>query len=253
VRDAASRAADRSGHTRTGLRPDPIFDQAVAGCSPVRTLEFLLSLSGQSGDTRLRGRVRVALAEPASARLEALAPFGQPLFYLVSTSDGTTLFLTREGRVVREGSAADVLEALIGVRLDADDLRAVLTGCLVPNPRPLAARRYEGDWLAVDLDGGSIAYLRTTTEGPRLVAGVRGDLRVEYGAYERGVPRQIRVTTAQRRADGDPVTHLIADVSQVSLNIDLSPEVFALRVPDGVLPMSLDELRASGPLREVSP
>lgn len=229
----------------------PVFTQALSNCSQVRTLEFLLALSGESGGRRLRGRVRAALAPPASARLEGIAPFGQPVFYLVSTPNETTLWLTREGRVVRGDDPAAILEALVGIPLGPDDLRAVVDGCFVADPRPVGARRH-GDWIVVDLEQGATAYLRTIEGEPRIVAGVRGDVRVEYSGHMGGLPRRIRVTTFHPAGGREPITDLVADLSQLNVNVALAPTVFALRVPEGVNPMSLEELRASGPLREAT-
>ena len=87
----------------------PLFDTAVSECRRVRTLEALITLGGRGGGASLRGRVRVGLAAPGSVRLEGLAPFGAPTFYLVAAPGEATLWLTREGQVVTDASAADLL------------------------------------------------------------------------------------------------------------------------------------------------
>ena len=38
------------------------------------------------------------------------------------------------------------------------------------------------------------------------------------------------------------------DLSQVEVNADLDPSTFRVRIPAGTQPISIDELRASGPL-----
>ena len=63
-------------------------------------------------------------------RLEALAPFGAPALLLASDGATTTLLFPRDGQVLREASVADVLDAITGLALDADELRDVLFGCL---------------------------------------------------------------------------------------------------------------------------
>jgi outer membrane lipoprotein-sorting protein len=226
------------------------FATASAECRQVRTIEFVLTLTGRSGDTRLRQRVRGALARPESVRLEGVAPFGGPVFYLVSRPGQTVLFLAREGRVVSSASAGEILKALVGVELAPEDLRAVLTGCVVPEPRPLGARGYEDSWMAVDLEGGSTVYLREVDRALRLVAGRRGELRVEYGEFVGAIPRRIRVMTPAPPGGERPETDLIVNLSQLSINLELHPDAFSISVPAGVSEMTLDELRGRGLLRQ---
>ena len=81
-----------------------------------------LAVSGSAGGRRLRGRLLAGVAAPASVRLEAVAPFGQPLFIFVATGDDATLLLPRDERVLEHGRPDAVLEAVAGVPLGAADL-----------------------------------------------------------------------------------------------------------------------------------
>ena len=223
-----------------------LFGAAVSACRDIRTAEMMIALAGRGGGVGLRGRVRAGLAEPGSMRLEGLAPFGAPMFYLVASPESATLWLTREARAVTGVPAADLFAGLTGIRFGPDDLRAVLTGCLVPDPRPVAGRRH-GDWVAVDLAGGAVAWLRRTDGGPRLAAGTRDGLTIEYGEFGPRAPRFLRVVS-DAAVGGDPLTDLTARLSQVSLNVPLVPEAFSLAVPADVRPATLEELRGAGPL-----
>lgn len=223
-----------------------LFGAAVSGCRGIRSAEMMIALRGRGGGARLRGRVRAGLAEPGSMRLEGLAPFGAPVFYLVASPETAALWLTREARAVTGVPAADLFASLTGIRFGPDDLRAVLTGCLVPDPRPVAGRRH-GDWVAVDLAGGAVAWLRRTGGEPRLAAGTRDGLTIEYGEFGRRAPRVVRVVSAAADGGG-PLTDLTARLSQVSLNVALVPEAFSLALPPDVLPATLEELRGAGPL-----
>lgn len=224
---------------------ESLFGSVVAECRRVRSVETMIALSGRGGGGRLRGRVRAGLAAPGSMRLEGLAPFGAPVFYLVASPAGATLWLTREARVVTGVPATDLLASLTGIPFGSDDLRAVLTGCLVPDPRPTAGRRY-GDWVAVDLAGGAVAWLRRIDGEHHLIAGTRDGLRIEYGEFRRRLPRQVRVVSDE--PGGEPSTDLTARLSQVNLNVALAPEAFSLSVPADVEPATLEELRGAGPL-----
>ena len=174
---------------------EEILSAAVDRCRSVRTMELLLALSGHAGGRGLRGRIRAALARPGSLRLEGVSLFGAPGFILVARPSTATLVLPRDRRVVADASAADLLEVLAGVSLGPDDFRAVLTGCLVPEPRSVEGRAYGDEWIAVDLEGGATVYLREIDGVPAVVAGTRGPLTVEYAEHTRGIPRRVRVQT----------------------------------------------------------
>ena len=58
--------------------------EATAACRAVSSITADVAASGSVGGQRLRGHILVGLAAPASARLEAVAPAGPPLFIFTS-------------------------------------------------------------------------------------------------------------------------------------------------------------------------
>jgi outer membrane lipoprotein-sorting protein len=214
-------------------------------CSGVRTLTAELSMSGRAGDQKLRGRVHAGFERPSSMRLEGVAPFGPPAFILVARGGEATLLLPRDERVVRGAKADDILGALTGVSLAPADLQAILTGCVVPAPRATAGRLHAGGWGSIDLDGGPTLFLQRQGQGWRLRAARRGPWQVEYTATTGALPSAVAL-----HAD-DPVrVDLNATIGQVETNVDLDAAAFSVTVPRDAAPLSLDALRASGPLRE---
>jgi hypothetical protein len=81
-------------------------------------------------------------------------------------------------------------------RLEADDLLAILSGCLSVDPQPLQGRTYAGGWSAVDLAGGVTAYLRREGKTWRICAGTRERLTIEYAGFDQDRPRRVRLRTA---------------------------------------------------------
>lgn len=219
------------------------FDEATQACRDVRTLAALVGLSGRAGGTRLRGRIEAGFAAPGMVRLDALAPFGsRPVFTLVSRNGEATLWLPRDGRVLTDAPTEAVIEALAGVALGPDDLRAVVAGCGFHAAVPVAGRVFGDDWAALQ-DGETTLWLRRTDAAWRLVAASRGPLEVRYQEYAQGRPSTVRLrTTAGSPAD------ITLTLSEVDVNIELEPQVFEVRVPDGAVPLTLQELRRAGPL-----
>lgn len=224
-----------------------IWERVAASCRGVRTMEFLLVLGGRVGDTTLRRtRMRAALERPGSLRIEALAPFGAPLFVFVAHDDRATLLLPRDRQVVRAARPPEVLDALAGLALAPGDVRALLTGCLDSEPIAAGGRRYPDGAVAVELRGGATAYLREVAGEQVVAAGRRGDLTVEYAEHVRGLPRRLRI-----RVDGPRGgTDLNATLSRMSMNITLHPAVFEVDVPAGYTPVALSGLRVASPLEQ---
>jgi len=226
--------------------------EATAACRAVSSITAQVGVSGSVGGSRLRGTLLAGVASgpPPAARLEALAPAGQPIFLFVTTADDATLLMPRDNRVLEHGRAAAVLEAVAGVPLDATGLRDALTGC---TPGAAAAGRQFGtDWRVVT--AGSVeAYLRRTPQATwQLVAAVHhadgGEWRAEYSDPAAGLPRTVHLVSA----DGKRFDLRLA-LSQVELNARLGADVFRVQVPRDADPITIDELRRGGPLGSTAP
>jgi len=220
------------------------WQQRAAGCARVTTMTAELALSGRAGGTRVRGRVQSGFA-PGSMRLEGVAPFGQPVFILASTPSRATLLLPRDERVVEAADASEILDALIGVRLGADDLLAILRGCPLAAETPTGATAH-GNLVRFAFADGDV-YLRQTGVQHWLVAARVRSFLVEYFDMGDivGKPRRVRIS---RELPGDARVDLTIGISQVETNMTLPPEAFTIDVPPGAMPMTLAQLRAAGPL-----
>ena len=219
--------------------------QLSSACRAVRTLTAELALSGRAGRQKLRGRVVAGFARPESMRLEGVAPFGPPAFILASSGDTTTvLLLPRDARVLRGARAEDVLGALTGVTLGAADLQAILAGCVVPAPQAVGGRLHANGWASIDLVGGATLYLQKRANAWQLRAARRAGWQIEYPLWSGSFPQSVRLQSD----DPAVMVDLTAALSQVETNTDLDAAAFRVDVPSGAEPMTLDELRATGPL-----
>ena len=234
--------------TDTGT-PFPDFKQVhqeiTRTCSGIRTLTAELSLSGRAGDEKLRGRVIAGFARPVSMRLEGVAPFGPPAFILVTArADDATLLLPRDARVVRGERADAILGALTGVMLAPADLQAILTGC-VTGAAPTTGALHRGNWASIGFEDGATMYLTRAGQNWQLRAARRGPWQIEYEVGGGTLPAAVTL-----HADMPVRVDLRAAIAQVETNVDLDASAFTLTVPREAQPLSLDVLRANGPLRD---
>src|SRR5688572_8576813 len=227
--------------------PDPTaasaFEAATASCRGFRSIEGELALSGRAGGERMRGRLLTGLEAGGAVRLEAPAPFGAPFFILAGKDEKATLVLPRERRVLKDTAVSAVLERLTGLTLGADDLRLIVSGCLVDRATPADGRQFPGGWQAVTIGPERVAYLRTVQGRPTLVAADYGPWRVDYSQHASGFPRVVRVRSAGE-------IDITARVEQLEVNTQINPRAWSVDVPSDADPMTLDELRSIAPLAE---
>ena len=226
----------------------PAYTQATADCRAVTTMSASLSLSGRAGSTKLAARIDAGFAEPARLRLEGYPRVnfgGKPFFVLVANGPAATLVLTRDGRVLRGAAPSAIIEALAGVALEPDELRALVAGCALGAGQPSAGRSLPQGWVAVDA-GDSTAFLRQLEGHWRLVAARHGSLTIEYSNFAGARPSTVHLQTTP--APGVGPADLTLRISQVEINTPLDDGVFNVDVPRDAVPLTLEELRRAGPL-----
>ncbi len=240
--------------------PDPLaaeaFESASAGCRGVRTLTAEIAVRGQAGRARIRGRVLAGFERGGALRLEAPAPFGAPIFILVARANRATLWLPRDRRVLLGSPVEDVLEAITGLPRSSDDVLALLSGCLSSDIAPTGpGQSGPGGWMVMDLAGGIRAFLARDGAAWRIAAGRRdagtggASWTVSYAAFSSGFPGS--VTIRQDPAGvGPSVAALTFQVSQLETNVPLDGRAFDLVIPGDAQPLTLEELRQSGPLAD---
>jgi len=225
------------------------LETATAACRAVSTFSAQVGVAGSIAGARApHAHLLVAVAAPASVRIEAPAPFGAPAFILVARDGDATLLFPRDNQVLEHGRPSDVLEALTGIPVDGAGLLAALTGCGVA-PDVARAVRYDDGWIGVP-DGAGSLYLQRESSRPSwqvaaaIHEGGSGGWRADYREYARGLPDSIHVfASTGGRFD------LRLSLSDVEVNPPLDPAVFSVRVPASAARLTLDDLRAPEPRR----
>jgi hypothetical protein len=201
---------------------------------------------------KIRGRLLIGFRAPASVRIEAVAPAGAPLFIFVATDAEGTLLLPRDDRYLARAPAATLLDAVAGVPFGPGDLGQVVSGCgVAADPPAIAGQQFGPDWRRVEMDGSRDLYLRRDKGAWRLVAMITGGsdpVRVEYGDFRPDLPRLVRIAEAQPSGVPPSGYDLRLKLSQVDINQPLEAAAFQVQIPRSATPMTIDELRRSGPL-----
>ena len=108
--------------------------------------------------------------------------------------------------------------------------------------QPSEGRQYSDGLVAVTI-GGTTTYLRQEQGRWRVAGSTRPPLSVLYSDFVSGRPSTLRL-----RATGTPAADVTVRLSDVNINVPLEPEVFAVDVPAGAQPLTIEELRRAGPL-----
>lgn len=235
------------------------FTEATAACRGARTLTAEIGVSGRAGETRVRGRLLAAVERPGRVRIEAIAPFGAPIFILAGRDGRATLLLPRERRYVAEADTSELLEAITGLRRSVDDLLALIAGCAVANAGPAPGSRNRAGWLAVGVDADVTAFLRRDGGGWRLRAASHAGgapalppWLIEYGDFVSGFPATIRLREGAPDSPAGTSVDLTLRIAQREVNVAVDPAAFSV-VTRGAATMTLDELRQLGPLADREP
>jgi hypothetical protein len=235
---AASACAARFTPPEAPAVPAPeapaAWAEATAACRDVRTAHVQLRLAARAGDRRIP-RLRAGLAIDDGRALALEAPSA---FTLRGTAGDATLVLG-DGRYVR-APVADIVEALIDVRLEPSRLLAILTGCVAPQPDLIEAVRRE-EWLVVT-SVETVVYLgQSGAAGWQVRAGEFAGLLVEYRHDGPAWPRAIDIRSGAAAA-GPPVSIAISGLEFLEVNASVDAALFQPVVPPGAVEITLAEL-----------
>jgi len=224
--------------------PDALAE-ASADCRNARTFTGQTHLSGQVGEDRLAVGLDVGLTAADQIYLVARA-MGTERLWLSGSRVRATLYLAAD-RAALTAPAEEIVEALIGVRLTPSRLLAMLTGCLSRDLSIVRAERFDG-LTAVTTPDGTV-YLERRQRRWQVRGGtVDGFIvGVTHPPLATSFPSELQVRSDPGQV---PAVDLRVRVGpQFAVNQDIQPAAFTRTPPTGTGSITLDDLRAAGPLR----
>jgi hypothetical protein len=235
------------------------LDSATRSCRAIRDISAEIAVRGKIDGDRVRVRLLVGLAAPASARIEATAPFGAPLFILAGVNDAVTLLFPRDNRVLERGALEETLAALTGLPLSAEELRVTLTGCWPAHSVVRRAVQHGPEWRQVFVEPDHVVWLHHEQAAAawRLIAVLRNVEHsgrrwvAQYGDFQTDAPHTIHIASADSESAG--TYDLTLSLSQVDINPSLGPEVFRVDVPPDAERITIADLRRSGAVAPAKP
>lgn len=212
-----------------------IWSDLTRPCRDVTAYRAQLRVSGRLHGQRVPGLTTGAAGD--ADRLAIAASHGATrAFHVAGRAAEVTLLLPLDERVVR-GPAADVVDALVGVRLDPAGLLAVLTGCVAAGADVANAERL-GAFARLTTSDGTV-YLRQRGSEWQIAAAEMGAMTIDYRRLDAGWPREIAITRA-------PDVALTLEVVEFERNPRLSSALFDVVVPASFAETPIDALREDG-------
>jgi hypothetical protein len=215
------------------------WEAATAACRTVKSFAPTLRLSGRVAGARVPGlTVLAAVTAEGGLRLQATAA-SRTIFELAGTNERATFFYREENKFAT-ARAEELVDALVGLKLGADALLPILSGCMTRETSMTGGERFEKR-LAVSTASGRV-FLQQEPAGWRAFYGdVRG-LAVQYSWGKTPWPSEV-VVGAHRGTPSEVQLKFRLDQESI-VNPPLGPDTFSLQVPPSATPMSLDDLRA---------
>jgi hypothetical protein len=213
------------------------WDDATKTCRTVTTFAPTLRLSGKVAGSRVPGlTVLGAVTAAGGLRLQATGA-GRTIFELAGSDERATFYYREENKVAN-ARADELVEALTGLKLGADALLPILTGCVTRAQGVARGERY-GEVLAITTGTGRV-FLRQAPGWRAFFGDVQG-LAVQYAWQNAPFPSEITLN-AQRSTPSEVQLKLRMDEGPI-VNSPLGAETFTLTVPSTAVPMTLDEVR----------
>ena len=223
------------------------FEEATRACGGLKTLTAEIRLSGRAAGERLRGTLHAGFGTPAALRLEAVAPFGPPMFILAGRNNQATLFFRAINASLSTSRSPTC--SIGSLRSRSAPMICVLSSLVVWSRAraPARGRTWNGGWFAVALKPDVTAYLQHRNGAAVVAAADYGPWLIDYADHLNGWPRTVRIRSKEPRQ-----VDATARLDQLEINMPLDDKAFEVEIPADAERITLNDLRAIAPLREQS-
>jgi hypothetical protein len=221
-----------------------VWKEATSACAEVKNVNATLRVSFRQGRLRSPGLTVAAIATAAGQlRLE-----DQSVFAMAGTAANARLVLRQDRRYV-DGRAEDIVEAFVGARIGPERLLAVLSGCFThaPNSAKTTDALQYGSLISVPAPDGQV-FLKRVSDRWHVTAGKAPGLVVEFRSFDGYWPMSWRAASTE--AASDPVILDVTIEDRVVNDPQINPAAFQVATPANATPITLEDLRANGPLRK---
>jgi hypothetical protein len=221
-----------------------VWEQVTASCRDAQRYVAQLRVQGWVGSrdqpvaTTLDGAV--TRSDDVYLYLQML---GATIFQMAGQAGQSAIVFPKDAVFLR-APTRDIVSALTGLPWGGRELLEVLTGC-VAAPAGSVTGDTVGPSLRITLSPTTHAWLRERDGRWQLQAARIEGWLVEYRMFEGRWPSVVHVTAA-----APTPLDLRFTVSQINVNIELQPTTFTATVPSHFQPITLDDLRSIGPLRD---
>jgi hypothetical protein len=221
------------------------LDEAVARCRNATTFQGQTRLAGRVGDEAISVGASTGVTAEGGIYIEVRA-IGTPALWLSGREDRATLWLREDNLTLTEPASA-IIEALTGVRLEPSRLLAIVTGCIARTLTVESAAQYDdGELIRVTTPDATV-YLRRRAGQWRIVAGRFDGLQVDLVRSGAAIPAELRITS---EPGVTPEVDLRLEISApFRVNDAIRPDAFERVPPPDARLITLEDLRAAGPLR----
>jgi hypothetical protein len=221
-----------------------VWEQVTTSCRDAQRYVAQMRVQGWAGARKepIAQTIDGAVTRDDDVYL-ALKVVGTTYFEMAGQAGQATIVFPQEDRFLR-APTRDIVDALTGLQWGGRELLDVLTGCVTTPAGAVSGERI-GNSLRVTLSPSSHVWLRERDGRWQLTAAQVEQWLVEYPVFEGRWPTAVRVT-----ATGATPLDLRFTLSQINVNVDLPPAIFTAIVPNHFQPITLDELRAIGPMRD---
>ncbi len=221
-----------------------VWEQVTAPCRDAQRYVAQLRVQGWVGsrDQRIAQTLNGAVTRGDDVYLE-LQVVTATVFQMAGQAGQSTIVFPRDERFLT-APTRDIVSALTGLRWGGRELLDVLSGC-VASPAGVVTGERVGSSLRIALSPTTHVWLRERDGAWHLWAAQVEGWLVEYQMFSGRWPSTVHVT-----ATGPTPLDLRFTVSQVNVNVDLPPTTFIATVPSHFQPITLEDLRSIGPLRD---